>query len=51
MQTETLRSTTEAEYISLYQAMRDVLKFISLMKNIEFVLDRIQDSLCNKSYV
>ena len=28
-----------AEYISLLQAMRDVLPFISLMKEIEFVLE------------
>ena len=30
--------TTEAEYISLYQAMMDVLPFVSIMKEIEFVL-------------
>ena len=28
----------EVEYIALYQAMRDVLTFVTLMKDIEFVL-------------
>ena len=38
IQTEIALSITEAEYISLSQAMRDVLPFVSIMKEIEFVL-------------
>ena len=34
-------STTEAEYIAWSKLMRDILPFVSLMKEIEFVL-RIQ---------
>ena len=38
LQTEIALSTTEAEYIYPYQATRDVLTFVSLMKKIEFVI-------------
>ena len=38
IQTEIDLSTMEAEYIALSQAMRYVLPFVSLMKEIEFVL-------------
>ena len=37
MQTEIAIITTEAEYIELYSAMRDVLPFFSLMTDIEYV--------------
>ena len=33
------------EYIAIYQAMRDVLPFTSLMKEIEFVLKLQGDTL------
>ena len=35
----------DAEYISLSQAMRDVLLFVSIMKEIEFVLNLKGDTL------
>ena len=38
LQIEIVLSTTEVEYIDLYQAIRDVLTFVSLMKEIEFIL-------------
>ena len=37
---KTVISTTEAEYIMLYQAMEDIVPFVSLMKEIGFVLER-----------
>ena len=37
---KTVISTTEAEYIMLYQAMEDIVPFVSLMKEIRFVLER-----------
>ena len=37
--------TMEAEYISIYQAIRDVLPFVSLMKKIESVLKLQGDTL------
>ena len=45
IQTEISLSTEEAEYISLSQAMREVLPFVSLMKEIEFVLKILGDTL------
>ena len=38
LQTEIALSTTEAEYIALSQVMRDILPFVSLTKDIEFLL-------------
>ena len=38
LQTEIVLSTTEAEYIALSQAMRDVLPFLNLMKEIREVV-------------
>ena len=38
IQTDFALITTEVEYISLYQAMREVIPFVSIMKKIEFVL-------------
>ena len=38
LQTEILLSTTEAEYITLYQSMRDDFTFVTLMKDIDYVL-------------
>ena len=38
IQMEILLSTTEEKYIALYQAMRYVLHYVSLMKEFEFVL-------------
>ena len=34
----------EVEYITLYQATRDVLSFVSLMKEIEFVIKLQHDN-------
>ena len=45
IQTEISLSTEEAEYISLSQYMREVLPFVSLMKEIEFVLKILGDTL------
>ena len=39
IQTEIVLSTTEAEYITLYQLMRGFLTFVSLMKEIDFILN------------
>ena len=39
LQTEIALSTTEAGYIALSAAMRGFLPFVSLMKEIEFVLE------------
>ena len=39
LQTEIAFSNTEAEYIALSHAIRGVLPFVSLMKEIEFVLE------------
>ena len=36
---------TDVEYIALSQAMQDILPFVSLMKEIEFVLKRQGDTL------
>ena len=38
-------STTEAEYIVLSEVMMSVLTFVSLMKEIELVLELQQDTL------
>ena len=38
LQIEIALSTTDSKYIALSQAMRDVLLFVSLMKEIEFVI-------------
>ena len=38
LQTENLISTTEAEYIVLYQAIGDDLTFVILMEEIELLL-------------
>ena len=38
LQIEIAISTTEAEYIALSQAIRDVLPFVSIMKEIDFVI-------------
>ena len=45
IQAEILLSTTEAEYIKIYQAMRDVLPFVILMKEIYFVLELQHETL------
>ena len=37
LQTEITLSTTEAEYIALIQAMRDVIPFMVLMKEVSFI--------------
>ena len=50
IQTDISLSTTEAEYIALSQSMRGVLHFVSLMKEIYFILELQGDSskvLCN----
>ena len=38
IQTEIALSTTEAECIVLYQYMRDILLFVGLMRDVEFIL-------------
>ena len=43
LQTEISLSTTEANYIALYSAMRDVLLFMIPMKEISFVLELEDD--------
>ena len=45
IQTEIVLSTTDAEYIALYQAMRGVLPSVSLMLEIEFVLKLQVDTM------
>ena len=45
LQTEIVLSTTEAEYTPLFKSMRDVLSFVSLMKDIEFVPEIQQETL------
>ena len=45
LQTEIVLSTTEAEYTPLFKFMRDVLSFVSLMKDIEFVPEIQQETL------
>ena len=45
IQTEILLITTEAEYIALFQAIRYVLHFVSLMKEIEFLLKLQVDTM------
>ena len=50
LQTEISINTTEAKYIALSQAMRGVLPFVSLMKDIELLLEFQCDTpkvLCN----
>ena len=44
LQTVIAFSTTEAEYIALSQVMKDVLPFMSLMKEISFVIELEDDS-------
>ena len=44
IQTEILLSTTEAEYITLNRAIKEVLPFFILMKGIEFVLELQEES-------
>ena len=44
-QTEIALITMEAEYIDIYQEMRYVLTFVSLMKEIEFVLKLQVDTM------
>ena len=44
IQTDISLSTTEAEYIALSQSMRGVLHFVSLMKEIYFILELQGDS-------
>ena len=39
LQTEISLSTTETEYISIRQAMREVIPFIALMKEVSFIFD------------
>ena len=39
IQAEIVLSTTEAEYIALSQALRDILTFVSMMNEIEFALE------------
>ena len=43
MQTEIALSTTEAEYIALSQAMRDVLPFLTLMEEIHQVIPLVDN--------
>ena len=43
LQTEIVFSKIEAKYIAISQAMRDVLPFMSLMKEISFVLELEDD--------
>ena len=45
LQTEIVLSTTESEYIPPFKSMRDVLSFVSLMKDIEFVPEIQQETL------
>ena len=45
LQTEIALSTIEAEYIALSQAMKELLHFVSLMKNIKFVINLQEDTL------
>ena len=40
LQTEVALSTTEAEYIEFIQAMREVIPFMKLMKEVKFILDK-----------
>ena len=51
LQTVIAFSTTEAEYIALSQVMKDVLPFMSLMKEIYFVLKLGNDVLKVKSSI
>ena len=44
LQTEIVLSKIEAKYIAISQAMRDVLPFMSLMKEISFVLELEDDT-------
>ena len=39
LQTEIALSTTEAEYIALFTAMRDVIPFMFLLKEISFIFN------------
>ena len=45
LQTEITLSTKDVEYATLLQAMRYALPFVSLMKEIEFVLELQGDTL------
>ena len=45
IQTEIALSTTETEYIAISQVMRDFLIFVSLMKEIGFVIKLQGDAL------
>ena len=38
-QTEICLSTTESEYIAFIQAMRNVIPFVALMKELSFIFD------------
>ena len=39
LQTEVYLSTIEAEYIALRQAMRNIITFMALMKEISYIID------------